>query len=85
MFLLAKIFQILHNEFAKCSTVLICALALLTDELVYLDTPTFDVSEIPRKELEIFLKENVSLDEKISHPESIGGNTLEFPPVINVN
>lgn len=44
---LIKIFNYLFEQHCKNSTILIASLALLTDELVKIDKPTFSLSEIP--------------------------------------
>jgi hypothetical protein len=39
---IAKIYHVLHEQHAKNTAMLLCALALLTDELVSADPPTLD-------------------------------------------
>ncbi|MDD5359652.1 MAG: hypothetical protein PHI79_06370 [Sulfurovaceae bacterium] len=44
---LSKIFYELHDQHSKNSAIMIAASALLTDELVKLDKPSFNVTDIP--------------------------------------
>ncbi|MEQ8715194.1 MAG: hypothetical protein RIC80_19390 [Cyclobacteriaceae bacterium] len=45
---LRKILETLHSQHAKNTAILICALALLTDNLVKLDHPKINPSDIPK-------------------------------------
>jgi hypothetical protein len=54
---LTEIFNYLFKQHCKNSTILIASLALLTDELVKIDKPDFDLSELPFNSLLNELKE----------------------------
>lgn len=57
---LVEMFDFLFEQHCKNSTIVIAVSSLLTDELVKLDKPTFELSEIPFKSLIDELKEIIA-------------------------
>lgn len=53
---LRKIFAVMHEQHAKNTAVLLVALAILTDELVRLDPPTFSLEDLPWQNLAAAVK-----------------------------
>ena len=58
---LLKLFELLHEQHAKNSAIIIASIALLTDELVELDPPDLKRDDIPTKSLMDWMK-SINLD-----------------------
>ncbi len=63
--LLTKLFNDLFEQHCKNSTILIASLALLTDELVKINKPDFDLSELPFNSLMSVLKKIKTTDKMV--------------------
>ncbi len=58
---LIKLFEILHEQHAKNSAIIIATIALLSDELVYMDPPDYKIYELPSQRFTDWLK-TINLD-----------------------
>lgn len=62
---LSEMFDYLFEQHCKNSAILIASLALLTDELVKIDKPDFDLGELPFKSLVGELKQIIKADNNV--------------------